>query len=138
MPSTSRPSVKTPPASQGKVSFTGKSGRQHVFWAWPLDTRFKPVAAVYFITKRAYRNSTYRMASHDAIYIGQTENLAETFAATVSLERYLQHGANCICVFLLADAEQRLAIEQDLLASNSTYCNGGGNGRSNYLGSLLA
>lgn len=130
--------MKTAPASQGKVNFTGKSGRPHAFWAWPLDTRFKPVAAVYLVTKRAYRNSTYRMASHDVIFIGQTENLSETFAATVSLERYLQHGANCICVFLLADAEQRRAIELDLLASHSTYCNGGGNGRSNYLGNIFA
>jgi len=126
--------MKTTSANQGKVSFTGNSGRQHQFWAWPLDTRFKPVAAVYFITKRAYRNRTYHMASHDAIYIGHTENLAETFAPTVSLARYLEHGANCVCVCLLDDAEQRVAIEQDLLAAHNTHCNG--NGKNKYFGAI--
>lgn len=126
--------MKTTPASQGKVSFTGNSGKQHQFWAWPLDTRFKPVAAVYFITKRAYRNRTYHMASHDAIYIGQTDDLSKTFSATAPLGRYLEHGANCVCICLLADAEQRVAVEQDLLASHSTHCNG--NGRNKYLGAI--
>lgn len=126
--------MKTTPANQGKVSFTGRSGKQHPFWAWPLGTRFKPVAAVYFITKRAYRNRTYHMASHDAIYIGQTDNLSETFAATASLARYLEHGANCVCIHLLEDVEQRVAVEQDLLASHSTHCNG--DGRNKYFGGL--
>ena len=50
------------PKRQGNISFAGTSGRQYAFQVWPMDTRFKPVAAVYFVTKRAYRNRTYHTA----------------------------------------------------------------------------
>ncbi len=94
-----------------------------------MDARFKALPAVYFITKRAYRNRTYNTASHDAIYIGQTSSLADAFGAAVSLERFLKHEANCVCVHLLADPEQRIAVVEDLLGMHSTHCNDDGRGR---------
>ena len=108
---------------QGNVIFVGKSGERYHFQVWPLDARFKSVAAVYFVTKRAYDNSTYRRACHDAIYIGQTENLSSSLADEAQLERFRKFGANCICVHLLADEGRRIAVEQDLLAAHSTHCN---------------
>ena len=36
----------------GRVTFTGESGRDYAFAAYPRETRFKPIAAVYVITKR--------------------------------------------------------------------------------------
>jgi len=39
-------------AKFGRVTFTGDSGRDYAFAAYPRETRFKPVAAVYVITKR--------------------------------------------------------------------------------------
>jgi len=108
---------------QGSVTFGGKSGEKYHFQVWPLDTRFKSISAVYFVTKRTYENSTYRRACHDGIYIGQTENLADSIAAHPQLEHFRKYGANCICVYLLADEERRIAVEQDLLAAHSTHCN---------------
>ena len=108
---------------QGSVFFGGKSGEKYHFQVWPLETRFKSVAAVYFVTKRAYDNSTYRRACHDGIYIGQTENLSGSLAAEAQLERFRKFGANCVCVYLLPDEERRIAVEQDLLAAHSTHCN---------------
>lgn len=117
------------PRRQGNINFTGTSGRSYAFQAWPIDTRFKPVAAVYFVTKRAFLNRTYNTASHDAIYIGQTDNLANAFGAKVSLERFLKHEANCVCVHPLVDPELRDAIVRDLLGRHSTYCNDNEQGR---------
>ena len=108
---------------QGSVIFGGKSGERYHFQVWPLETRFKSVAAVYFVTKRAYDNSTYRRACHDGIYIGQTEDLSGSLAAEAQLERFRKFGANCVCVHLLADEGRRIAVEQDLLAAHSTHCN---------------
>jgi hypothetical protein len=88
-----------------------------------MGTRFKPMAAVYFVTKRAYRNRTYNTASHDAIYIGQTDNMTETFGTAAQPACFLKHEANCICVHPLTDPEQRIAVVQDLLGVHSTHCN---------------
>ena len=107
----------------GSVTFGGKSGEKYHFQVWPLETRFKSVAAVYFVTRRAYDNKTYRRACHDGIYIGQTENLAAALAAQPQLEHFRKYGANCVCVYLLPDEEWRIAVEQDLLAAHSTHCN---------------
>lgn len=107
----------------GSVSFGGKSGEKYPFQVWPLETRFKSVAAVYFVTRRAFEDNTYRRACHDGIYIGQTDNLADILTAHPQLERFRKYGANCLCVHLVADEARRIAIEQDLLAAHSTHCN---------------
>lgn len=88
-----------------------------------MGTRFKALGAVYFVTRRAYDNNTYRRACHDGIYIGHTANLAEAFASHVHAERFMKFGANCVCVLLLLDEERRIAVEQDLLAAHNTHCN---------------
>ncbi len=110
-------------ASFGNILFSGRSGSKYRFHVWPLETRFKPLAGVYFITRRVFENRNYRLASHEGVYIGQTSNLAAVFESSALLERFRKHGANCICVCPIADEGQRLATEQDLLASNRTPCN---------------
>lgn len=107
----------------GSITFSGKSGEKYHFQAWPLETRFRSVAAVYFVTKRVFENATYRRASHEEIYIGQTESLADPFATQARLDCFTKHGANCVCVCLVVNQDRRIAIEQDLLALHSTSCN---------------
>ena len=110
-------------ATYGGISFVGKSGEKYYFHAWPLETRFKSVGAVYFVTKRSFSNKTYRIAGHESIYIGQTGNLGDPAATPLRVERFLKHGANCVCVYLDPSEERRLAVAQDLLAAHSTSCN---------------
>ena len=107
----------------GDITFTGKSGMKYRFQTWSLETRFKALAAVYFVTKRAQDNGTYHRASHDSIYIGQTANLADPFATESQFDCFRKHGANCICIHLLEDEERRVAMEEDLIALHSTHCN---------------
>ena len=59
-------------AKYGDIMFSGKSGEKYCFHAWPLETRFKSLGGVYFVTKRVFKNKNYDRASHEGIYIGQT------------------------------------------------------------------
>ena len=115
--------AETHMATYGGITFAGKSGEKYYFHAWPLKTRFKSVAAVFFVTKRNFSNKTYRIAGHEGIFIGQTASLSDPLATPILLERFMKHGANCICVLPIADAERRLAVEQDLMAAHNTSCN---------------
>jgi len=105
------------------ITFSGKSGVKYRFQVWSLDTRFKPLAAVYVVTKRAQTHSTYNQASHESIYIGQTANLADPFATESQFDCFRKHGGNCICIHLIEAEERRIAAEDDLLALHSTHCN---------------
>ncbi|HEX9673252.1 MAG TPA: hypothetical protein VGA12_07440 [Burkholderiales bacterium] len=105
------------------ITFTGKSGEKYHFQAWSLDTRFKPLAAVYFVTKRARDNTTYSRSSHDGIFIGQTASLADPFGTESQFECFRKHGANCICILLLESEERRIAVEADLAIQHRTHCN---------------
>jgi len=105
------------------ITFSGKSGVRYRFQVWSLDTRFKPLAAVYVVTKRAQLNITYNRASHDIVYIGQTASLADPFATESQFDCFRKHGANCVCIHLAEDEARRLAAEEDLLALHETHCN---------------
>ena len=105
------------------VTFSGKSGEKYRFQVWSLETRFKPLAAVYFVTKRSQDSSTYKRASHDSIFIGQTANLADPFGTQGQLDCFKKHGANCVCIYVHENEERRIAIEEDLIALHSTHCN---------------
>jgi len=107
----------------GSIIFSGKSGERYRFESWPLETRFKAFAGVYFVTKRSVENKTYSRASHDNIYIGQTANMADPFATQSQFECFKKHGANCVCVCLVESEEQRISMEQDLIAAHETHCN---------------
>ena len=109
--------------NHGQVIFVGRSGERYHFQVWPLEARFKSLAAVFFITKRAYDSGTYRRASHDGIYIGHTEDLSAALASAAQLERFKKFGANCVCLHLVATEERRIAVQEDLLAAHSTHCN---------------
>ena len=110
-------------ATYGGITFNGKSGEKYYFKAWPLQTRFNPLGAVYFVTKRVFNDKTYRRASHESIFIGQTSDLTAPLATPVQLTCFEKHGANCICVYVDANEERRLAVAQDLLAAHNTTCN---------------
>lgn len=110
-------------AKYGNITFSGKSGEKYCFQAWSLETRFKALPGVFFVTKRMFKNKNYDRACHEAVYIGQTGNLADPFGTQSQLDCFVKHGANCVCVFATDTEERRLAVEQDLLAVHSTSCN---------------
>lgn len=110
-------------ATYGGITFNGKSGEKYYFKAWALGTRFNPLGAVYFITRRVFADKTYRRASHESIYIGETADLTAPLGAPPQLACFEKNNANCICVYVDANEERRRTIVQDLLATHRTTCN---------------
>lgn len=107
----------------GSITFTGKSGERYRFDAWSLETRFRALGAVYFVTKRMQENANYNRACHDSIFIAHTPDLAGEYDTYSRSQRFAKHGANCICILLLENEERRVAIANDLLDLHSTHCN---------------
>jgi hypothetical protein len=102
----------------GTISFTGRSGLSYCFQVWPLDTKFKGIPGVYMITKRVYESKTFqKRASHAAICVGQTANLAAAFVSDIQREQFRRKGATSICVHLIADEAERVSIETDLMGA---------------------
>jgi len=110
-------------AKWGHIVLNGKSGEKYRFQIWPLETKFKPIGAVFFLTERTIKNKNYDRASHSGVYIGQTENLSDPFSTHPQLDCFKKHRANCICIFPVADEEKRVAVEQDLISEYRTSCN---------------
>ena len=99
-------------AKFGRVTFTGESGQDYAFAAYSRDTRFKPIAAVYVITKREAKAEG--RPSHIRLYVGQTDNLQGEPFNLHQEHCFDRKHANCVCVLAENDQDQRLAIEADL------------------------
>ncbi len=107
----------------GGISFTGVSGDHYHFDAFPWDTEFKCVGAVYFITKHVDKSMG---ATHERFYVGQTRNLSELFNEHHNIERFdrfIEEGANCICVYLDPQESSRLRIMANLIDQYHPPCN---------------
>lgn len=102
----------------GHLMLSGKSGEKYCFQTWPFNTRFRSVGAVFFVTKRLYKNKTFRRASHEVIYIGQTSSMADPLGTVSQLDAFEKHGANCVCVYSTANEAQRMDILEDLMAGH--------------------
>ena len=102
-------------------TLTGKSGKKYKFLVYALGTEFKPVGAVYAITKRVPNRAG---GSHTVIYIGQTADLSERFDDHHKATCFTRNGANCIGVHQEASEARRLAIEKDLIDAYDPPCNG--------------
>jgi hypothetical protein len=100
-------------ANLGAVMFRGRSGETYRFQVWPVGAKFRPLGAVCIFSKRVFRNRNFTTAaSHECIHIGETADLS----TLVYRESYLG-DADCICVYLVPDAERRAAVERDLAES---------------------
>ena len=106
------------------VIFRGRSGVQFRFHTWPFGTKFKPVGAVYIVTRRSFEDPTFTTkATHQPLVIGQTANLADPLVSASQRAQLVAKGANCICVYAVADVARRAEIEKDLIDGNE-HCGG--------------
>jgi hypothetical protein len=104
------------------INFRGKSGERYRFQAWPIDTKFKAVGGIYIVTKRECLDRTFpTKATHRCLAIGQTADLAEPVFTDAELSKLTMQGANCLCVYALADESRRAEIEQDLIEGNEQW-----------------
>ncbi len=110
------------PTGSGIMTFKGKSGDRYGFQAWPMETKFKATGGVYIVTRRAFEDRTFpTKAGHHPLAIGQTDNLATSFITHSERVRLTERGANCICVYAVADEARRIEIEKDLIDGNAQW-----------------
>lgn len=98
--------------------FSGKSGEKYCFQVWSFGTRFRDVGAVFFVTRRLYKNATYHRASHEVIHIGETASMALPLGTGTELQAFEKLGANCVCVFRAENEAWRRRVVDDLLAGH--------------------
>lgn len=102
------------------ATFKGSSG-SYSFEVYLSDTVFNAVGGVYCFTKRSI--DAAGKGSHDFLYIGETDSLADRIPNHEKWPCVRRHGANCVCVHRDNDGRSRLKKETDLRAANPTPCN---------------
>jgi hypothetical protein len=96
----------------GTVRFSGKSGNQYRFDAYPQETVFEEgFSGVYMITHRKPGKARPGFV-HKRICIGQSDDLCQSLAKSGKV--FSDRGANCFCVHAQNDEGIRQEIEQDL------------------------
>lgn len=105
-----------------ELTLTGKSGTKYTFEVHSLDTSFRPVAAVYAITKRTPKPDG--SGTHDVIYIGQTGELSDRFDSHHKASCFKSHQATSACIHQDTNEKSRLDKESDLIGAYNPPCNG--------------
>ena len=106
----------------GTLALSGESGHSYTFNIYPWGTDFKPLGAVYAVTKRApAQNGGY---THSVLYVGETGDLSERFADHHKSDCFQRQNANCINILQEANPNTRLHIEADLIEKHQPHCNG--------------
>jgi len=108
-------------AHYGSMTVKGTSGNSYTFEVYSYDTEFKPLAAVYLITKRTPK--TDGTGSHSFIYVGETDDLSDRFDGHHKEQCFINYGANCKCIHLEDSKSVRLQIESDILGNYNFPCN---------------
>jgi hypothetical protein len=87
-----------------------------------METEFKRIAGVYIVTKRECLDRTFpSLGSHRCLAIGQTADFAASPLTKAELSKLKTQGANCICVYPVADEVRRREIENDLIEGNEQW-----------------
>ncbi len=107
--------------SLGKTTFDGKSGKAYRFTVYPLRTRIRKIAGLYIIANRSHDDSSGHQ--HQALFVGQTEDLSQPFEKHRKALEFEQNGANCICLHADESENSRIEKERDLVAATAPLCN---------------
>jgi hypothetical protein len=114
--------MSTAHTKSSTIVFQGKSGERYRFQAWPMDTKFKATGGIYIVTRRECLDRTFpNMATHRCLAIGQIANLAAAVFTKAESSKLTAEGANCICVYPVADEARRIEIERDLIEGNEQW-----------------
>lgn len=105
----------------GDLMMSGKSGEKYCFQTWSYPTRFRPLGAVFIVSKRLFNDKNFHRASHQIIYIGQTSDMSKPMGPVSQLDSFEKHGINCICVYPSTDEAQRMSIVDDLIVGHHPY-----------------
>ena len=96
----------------GNVRIKGISGKMYTFRAYPLETLFAEIGAVYCITRR--NHTPDGRISHSRIYCGETSNLSTRTDDVQHIVSFKAKKANCICILPKEEESLRMEIERDV------------------------
>lgn len=103
------------------TALLGISGESYKFDVYSYETVFGHAGGVYLIAKR------YKLADGkftlDPIYIGELSDLSTLFGFHKKQACFQKHGANCKCIHVCNDSEQRKEIVEDLIEKHEPFCN---------------
>jgi hypothetical protein len=99
----------------GELTIPGKSGEKYKFDAYPLQTVWTPISAVYIVTRRDLLPDG--SVEHVCIHMGESQNLQEMPPSPVTSIK--GHRANCLCILKESDVERRRQIIEDILNASS-------------------
>jgi hypothetical protein len=108
-------------AAIGTMTVTVASEEVYRFSAYPWGTVFKPLGAVYIVTKR-----TINLDGSDdylLIYVGYTDDLSACLDSHRKTDCFEEYGANCICVLGLEQEQLRSRIVSKIEARCKPACN---------------
>ena len=106
----------------GTLTLKGVSGNEYKFNVYPLNTDFKSIGGIYYISKRIVKENG--IGSHSKLYIGQTEDLSERFDNHHKWDCFEENSANAISIYREESKDERLGIEKDLIDNYEPPCNG--------------
>jgi hypothetical protein len=99
----------------GELTIPGGSGRKYKFDAYPLQTVWTRISAVYIVTHRDLLPDG--SVEHVCIHLGELANLQEI--PPLSVTSMKGHRANCICILQEDGMEQRRQVIEDILDASS-------------------
>jgi hypothetical protein len=102
-------------AKLGVLTLSGKSGTQYKLDAYPLNTVWTPISAIYVITHRDIHCNA--PTEHVLVHLGQTQNLQKL--PPPPPEWTGAHRANCLCLLEEPREYRRKEILADIAAANS-------------------
>ena len=101
-------------AKLGTFTIHGISGQAYRFDAFPANTVWTPLSAIYIMTHRDA--SLLSNATHVCLFIGHLGNLQDL---RLPKDKTGEHAINCICVLEESSEDKRVEIVGDIASGNS-------------------
>ena len=107
----------------GTLKLTGESGQTYAFDVYRSDANFNDdIACVYYVSKRTEKQDG--TGDHKAIYVGETEDLADRFSNHHKQTCFDDQDYNAISIHKESSEDRRTEIEADLIEAINPPCNG--------------
>lgn len=106
----------------GTLKLTGDSGQTYAFDVYQSNANFNDgIACVYYVSKRTEKQDGG--GGHKAIYVGETEDLADRFSSHHKQTCFNNHDYNAISIHKVSSKDRRTEIEADLVEAINPPCN---------------
>ena len=103
-----------------RLTLSGDTYVAYDFDIFPIDAEFRPIAAVYVVTRRTGRGGAQE---HEVLYVGETANLQAAVANHPKAECFTRHKGDSLGVHRQEDETSRRETVADLVAELRPPCN---------------